>query len=460
MLPHNLSAEAALIGAVLINNDVFFRIEREFRGENFYSPEHAEVADLLRTVITAGRVADPITLSETFDQSEILKAAGGSAYLFDLAEHAAIGPEVRDYAVMLAGLAARRAVMTSAERLIEMARSEADYDPDRILSDAESILGSAVVRHGGDGRWHSAESATGDAIDELMANESTPAIRTGIGPLDGRLGGLFPGELVILAGRPAMGKSAIAQNIAFNAAASDHVVGLFSQEMDKRQLAYRAASMIHHKRHGEVVPYKDFRKGLVSHATLERIRATVRHLPRVHWDATSSLTIDEIRSRMRRLKAMQGRVDLVVIDYLQIMNLPQDRNRSIARSIQDVTTALKRMAGEFECPVLLLSQLNRGVEYRNDKRPKLADLRESGAIEQDADVVLFAYREHYYASQEDADGEGAVDAMEHERRLRELEPLLELIIAKARNDATGSISCFWNAPTSLITDTQEEARAR
>lgn len=458
--PHDLALECCVIGSVLLDHNAFYRMESQFVPENFYAPAHQEIVAVMRQLLGAGRTPDGHALREHFEASSSLSQIGGAAYLEELLTHGEVGPAVADYARMLESFAARRSVLTAAGDLQDLAADAVSgfKDADQVLSEAESVLGGHVAKRGDASRWLDAVSATDEAIATLMEEGGPPTIRTGIGPLDARLGGFFPGDLVVLAGRPAMGKSAIAQNIAFNAASDGHVVGLFSQEMDKRQLAYRAASAFLHRQTGEVVPYRDIRRGLVPKATLERVRGVVRGLPPVKWECKPAMTVEEMRMRMRRLKAIKGRVDLAVIDYLQIMDMPRERGQNDAGQIQAVTSGLKRMAMEFECPVLLLSQLSRAVETRDNKRPRLSDLRGSGSIEQDADVVIFAYREHYYASGQD-EADSAMDAMAQEAKLRELEPRLDLIIAKARNDEVTTATCFWNAATSLITHTVEEARA-
>lgn len=458
--PHDLALECCVIGSVLLDHNAFYRMESRFVPENFYAPAHQEIVSVVRQQLAAGRIPDGHHLREHFEQSGQLSAIGGGAYLEELLESAEVGPAVEQYAHMLESLAARRSVLAAAGELQELAVAAASgfKDAEEVLSEAEALVGNCASKQGGTGAWVSAPDAAAEVFDEVRPGEASPAIATGIGPLDARLGGLFPGELIILAGRPSMGKSAIAQNIAFNAARDGHVVGFFSQEMDKRQVVHRAASMELHRRTGEVIAYRDIRRQLICSAQHERLREAGRALPPLEWDCTGYLSVDELRFRMRRLKAARGRVGLIVIDYLQIMNIPRERGQNDAKAVQIVTSALKQVAKEFECPVLLLSQLSREVEKRDNKRPRLSDLRDSGAIEQDADVVIFAYREHYYESREDG-GTGAMDAMAHEARLSELEPRLDLIVSKARNDEVGPVACFWNAKTSLITHKIEEARA-
>ncbi|MEL6569361.1 MAG: DnaB-like helicase C-terminal domain-containing protein, partial [Pseudomonadota bacterium] len=307
------------------------------------------------------------------------------------------------------------------------------------------------------GQWQNARSAAEDVFDEIEAHGSPPSIKTGIGPLDGRMGGLFRGDLTILAGRPAMGKSAIAQNIAFNAARNGHVVALFSMEMDKRQLTYRAATMQLHHDSNEVIAYRDIRKNVLRRDQLESLRRAARNLPPVEYETASGLRIDNLRSRLRRLKVARGGLDLVVVDYLQIMDIARERGQNDASAIQKVTGAFKQLAMELDCVVVLLSQLSREVERRDNKRPMLSDLRDSGAIEQDADVVIFAYRDWYYEKDDMGKGD-AMSAMEQEARLKELEPRLDLIVAKARMDNPGTVTCFWSAPSAYIAQTLEEAR--
>lgn len=465
--PHNLAAEMAVLGAVLGDNDAFPHAAERLGAADFYGPENRIIWEAIADLVKRGRVASAVTLRERFERDDTLRSIGGSRYLARLIDSAAFGPELMDYADLVRLHAVRRRIVEAAEYLIGKADKAGDFSQPNsaaaVLAAAKEIIEEAETEVAPDS-WGDSRVATIEAVRDAMAGNQRSGVPTGIARLDNAIGGLFRGDLIIDAGRPGMGKSALIDQIEYNVArhnfgdaenVSRGVVGKFSLEMNATQLGFRNASRAVHQRSGREIAYQNLRRGALSDADAKALYTGVQDLPLIHWDTARRIDVHHIRTQLRRLRKRYGRIDLVTCDYLQIMEIHRQRNQNLSEAIGIVTTELKAMAGEFDCPVICLSQLNKDVDRREDKRPTLADLRDSGSIEADADTVLFCYREHYYKSREPEPKDHAKrEAWEAD--LADLEPKLDVIVAKQRMGPICTVPLYWSAATSYIASERSE----
>jgi len=411
--PHNYEAEQALLGAILANNRVFDRVNEFLRPEHFADPLHGRIYEAAGTLIQRGQIANFLTLRNLFDQDPGLVEAGGAKYLARLENAVVTIINAEDYGHAVHDLYLRRELINLGEEVVNGAFTfDLDVPATDQIETAEQQLYRLAETGIGDGGLAPLKAALETAIkiaEKAHQRDShVTGVTTGLRDLDRKLGGLHPSDLVILAGRPSMGKSALATNIALNAAERHERkerdesgsefgvqggrVAFFSLEMSAEQLATRILAertgiSSDRIRRGEV-RNDDFPKFVAASIDLARLRLFI--------DDTPGLTVPALRTRARRLKRQHG-LDLIVIDYLQLLRSPAGlRNENRVQELSEITRSLKAIAKELDVPVLALSQLSRAVEQRDDKRPQLADLRESGSIEQDADVVMFIYREQYY----------------------------------------------------------------
>jgi len=445
--PHNLDAEQALIGSILIDNDVYHRVSSFLLQDHFFEPEHGKLYAAAGRLINAGRRATPITLKHE---------SGDPKYLGRLAA-AAIPPfTAEDMGKLIRDLASRRALIKIGEELAERAHSaQVDASADDMIEAAETSL-AGLAERGIQTRQVSLTEALTDAIEVVAAahnrNTGLVGLSTGLVGLDAKLGGLVPSELVVLAGRPSMGKSALAANIACYAAKNGTAVGFFTVEMSAQQIALRLlgeASRVssHRMRRGDVSP-EEFDLILESAQGLQE--APIR------FDETGGISVAQVCSRARRWKR-QHNIGLLVIDYLQLMSGLKRKDSGRVQEVSEITSGLKALAKELELPVLALSQLSRQVESREDKRPQLSDLRESGSIEQDADVVVFIYREEYYLSRSEPKQD--TEAFSHWRsRITACSGKAEIIIGKQRHGPTGTTEVHFNAELTKFSDLAVEHR--
>ncbi len=400
--PHNLAAEAAVIGAILFDNNVYQYIAEILRPSDFYAPAHSLLYEVASTMIQTGRVADGVTLREHFEQKEKLTEIGGAKYLVDLLDAAAFGPEVKDYARIIRDLAIRRELIRVGAGIQSQSLSPEDDDNGSTL----------MAERGSSERGF---STFAEALAESLVTAEAAfkrggkiaGIPTALRDLDEQLGGFHRSDLLILAGRPSMGKTSLATNIAYNVAAAYRyetqedgsrrtvdggIVAFFSLEMSSEQLATRILA------ERTEISSHDIRQGKLTKADFERLSEATTELQNLplYIDDTGGISIGELTARARRLKRSEG-LDLIVIDYLQLITTSSSNsNTNRVQEVTQITTALKALAKDLNVPVLALSQLSRAVEQRDDKRPQLSDLRESGSIEQDADIVMFVFREEYY----------------------------------------------------------------
>lgn len=410
-LPQNVEAEQQLLGAILTNNDVYDRIAALVKADHFFDPVHQRIFEKAAARIQKNALASPVTLKPFFEDDEGLKELGGPAYLVRLAGAAISSFAARDYAQMIYDLAVRRELIALGRDIAaRAAKVEVTSEPREQITEAEQSLyklGEQGVSQRG---FVSFLRATTEAVNSANAayqrGGGLAGISTGLVDLDRKLGGLHPSDLLILAGRPSMGKTSLATNIAFNiakayrrgrthdgneGAVEGGVVGFFSLEMSSEQLAARILS------EASEVPSEQIRRGDMTEVEFRRFVEAAKSLEScpLYIDDTPALPISQVAARARRLKRTHG-LDVLMVDYLQLLKGTGRGESNRVQEVSEITQGLKAIAKELNIPVVALSQLSRTVESRDDKRPQLSDLRESGSIEQDADVVMFVYRDEYY----------------------------------------------------------------
>ena len=469
--PSNLEAEQALLGAILVNNSAYHRVSGFLEPRHFAEAVHGRIFAAISKLIERGQIANPVTLKNLFDQDGALAEVGGAQYLVRLAASLVTILNAEDYGRTIHDLHLRRQLIGIGEDVVNDAYQ---HDLERLatqqIETAEKRLFELATTGQSEGGFLSFDKALGEAI--IMAEAAfkrsgrTTGVSTGFIDLDKLLGGLHSSDLVILAGRPSMGKTALATNIGFHAARSYQpgktadgrtvaedgaIAGFFSLEMSAEQLATRILA------EESRVPSNNIRKGEVSNEDFDRFVQASQRLAAVPFfvDDTPALTIAGLRTRARRLMRQQG-LDLIIVDYLQLLRGGGDgrgqENR--VQEISEITRGLKTLAKELNVPVLALSQLSRAVEARDDKRPMLSDLRESGSIEQDADVVMFVFREEYYLSRgepmrrpEESDDKYNQRYDHWKERLEQVHGTAEVIVAKQRHGPIGKVTLRFDGET-------------
>src|SRR5580704_5094415 len=466
--PYNTEAEQALLGAIFRNNLAHGRVADFLEPEHFGNAVHGRIYAAIGKLIERGQIANPVTLKNLFDQDGALAEIGGAQYLTRLAEAAVTIINAEDYGRRIHDLHLRRQLIGLGEDVVNEAFQHDLDDPALAqIERAEQKLYDLASTGQAEGGFRPFKQALADALEMAEAafkrDGRTVGVATGFIDLDKKLGGLHPSDLVILAGRPGMGKTSLATNIAFNAAkayvegvgpngrkiAEDGaVIGFFSLEMSAEQLATRVLS------EESGVSSDRIRRGEVRKDDFDKFVTASNRLASVplYIDDTPALSVAALRTRARRLKRQQG-LGLIVIDYLQLMR-PSTASRGPENRVQEIseiTRGLKAIAKELDVPVLALSQLSRAVEQREDKRPQLADLRESGSIEQDADVVMFIFREEYYKGREPKIGENETQDKINTRQeewkeyMEKIHGIAEVIIEKQRHGPTGTVKLQFEA---------------
>ncbi|RVT85619.1 replicative DNA helicase [Rhodobacteraceae bacterium CCMM004] len=452
-LPHSIEAEQQLLGAILTNNDVYDRVASILNESHFYDPVHARIYQVAAARIAKNALASPVTLKAFLEDDEGLKELGGPAYLLRLAG-AAIGSfAVRDYAQMIYDMAIRRQLIDLGHEIAGKAgKVDVASEPREQIVEAEQKLYKLAEQGQVSQGFQSFLRAVTDAVN--MANAAykrdgqMSGIATGLTDLDKKLGGLHKSDLLILAGRPSMGKTSLATNIAFNmarayrrgetpsgeiGAVEGGVVGFFSLEMSAEQLAARILS------EAAEVPSEQIRRGDMDETEFRRFVEAAKALEAcpLYIDDTAALPISQLAARARRLKREHG-LDALFVDYLQLVR-PATAKDSRVNEVSEITQGLKAIAKELDIPVVALSQLSRQVENREDKRPQLSDLRESGSIEQDADVVMFVFREEYYKEREKPGDHELEKMAQWQDEMERLHGKAELIIGKQRHGPIGTV---------------------
>ena len=466
--PHNLEAEQGLLGAILVNNRAYEQVGEYLTADQFADPAHGRIFEACGRLIERGQIANPVTLKPLFDQDEALADVGGAQYLVRLAASVVTVINAEDYGRAIRDAHIRRQLIDLGEDIVNDAYTQ---DLDAPATDqieiAEGKLFSLAENGSSEGGFRPFADALLESVRMAEAafkrDGGLAGVATGFKDLDKQLGGLHPSDLLILAGRPAMGKTALVTNIAFHVANAARragetekpVVAFFSLEMSAEQLATRVLSETteissEKIRRGELNG-DDFQKMVRSSQELESAPLFI--------DDTPAITISAMRTRARRLKRQQG-LCLIIVDYLQLMRpAAGQRPENRVQEISSITQGLKAIAKELNVPVVALSQLSRAVEQREDKRPVLADLRESGSIEQDADVVMFVFREEYYLGKaEPVQRADENDDKYHERvdqwqeRCDKAYGKAEVIIGKQRHGPTGTVTMHFHGPTTKFSD--------
>jgi replicative DNA helicase len=471
ILPQNVEAEAALLGALMIDNRLVEDVQLKLKAHHFFEPLHGRIYDAILKLTDSNRVANPVTLRPLFHGDENIKEVGGVAYLAQLTGSGAAVIGARDFAGQIYDLALLRALIGVGRDLVEGALDTSeDVAPLAQIERAETELYKVAEEGGAEGRAKSFSDATKEALEmaerALNSGGHLSGFTTGLDSLNAKIGGLHKSDLIIVAGRPGMGKSALGTNIAFAAAqrfirdvedgiepekSAGAPVALFSLEMSADQLATRILA------EESGISSENLRMGKISQQEfrqLARAAAELQSLP-LYIDDTPGLTIAALRTRARRLKRQKG-IGLVVVDYLQLLQgSGKNSNDNRVQEISEISRGMKQLAKELNVPVIGLSQLSRAVEQREDKRPQLSDLRESGSIEQDADIVLFIYREDYYlASKQPADDHPDFAAWQEE--MARAYGKAEVIVAKQRHGATGKIRLKFDSRITKFSDAADE----
>lgn len=471
-LPVSLDAEQAILGAMLFDNEIFYRISVFLKAEHFFDPVHQLIFEACGDLINSGRLASPVTIDTYLANEKGYLDAGGKKYLETLAAAVPSTAGAADYARIVFDLSTCRGLMTIGSEMSERAKiATLDDSPAQQVQDAEQALYKLAETGKYGGGFQSFRSAITEAIEIANAavkrDGGLAGVSSGLRDLDRMMGGLHPSDLVILAGRPSMGKTSLATNIALNAAQAfkqekqadgsmktveGAVVGFFSLEMSAEQLATRIISEV------AEVPSEKIRRGEVDQEQFDKIYHAARELEKLklYIDDTGGISIAQLAARARRLKRQHG-LGLLVVDYLQLLTGSARRNDGRVQEITEISQGLKTIAKELDVPVIALSQLSRQVESRDDKRPQLSDLRESGSIEQDADVVMFVYREKYYLSRAEP-REGTEEHTKWLGRLSEVGDTAEVIIGKQRHGPIGKVDLHFEEKFTRFSDLAHDDR--
>ena len=461
-MPCNIEAEQALIGSILVTNDIYDEIALIIDSQKFFDPIHVKIFDTIEKLIAKGLLANPITLKNYFENNEGLKELGGHEYLIKITKFSTTSiKQAIDYANIVHEMHIRRELIKISETVLnEASNSEVSSSGEKIIENAEKFLFDLAERGHFNQSFLKFEKALSQTIEmakkAFKNEEGIVGVPTGLTDLDSRLGGLHKQDLVIIAGRPSMGKTALATNIAFHAAkniekkGSKSTVAFFSLEMSSEQLATRILS------EQSRIKSNDIRRGKVSEKEMEDFIETSKNifdLP-LYIDETPAITISAISNRARRIKRLFG-LDLIVVDYIQLMRSGSGKYDGRVQEISEITQGLKALAKELDVPVLALSQLSRAVEQRDDKKPQLADLRESGSIEQDADVVMFVYREAYYLERKEPTL-GSIEHAEWQQKMDEVSRHAEIMIGKQRHGPTGNVKVEFEAMYTKFKDLENK----
>ncbi len=443
--PSNLEAEQALLGSVLVNNDIIDEVSTIVNSSIFYDPAHIKIYEVIENLNNKGMIANPITLKNYFEKDNMLDEVGGTEYLVKLTRFSGSAKQALDYAKIIHEMYLRRELILISDRLSAdtLNTNIQDQDAENIIENTEKSLFDLAERGSFSQsflKFNQALDQTIEMATQAMQNDQgIVGVPTGLSGLDEKLGGLHKSDLIILAGRPSMGKTALATNIAYNAAQNilkrqeKSSIAFFSLEMSSEQLSTRILS------EQAKIKSDDIRRGKVTEEEINRYIETSRNIYNLplYIDETPAITIATLSNRARRIKRLFG-LSLIVVDYIQLMRSSSNRNDGRVQEISEITQGLKALAKELAVPVLALSQLSRAVEQRDDKQPQLADLRESGSIEQDADVVMFVYREAYYLERKQPKL-GSIEHAEWQSKMNDVNGLADIILGKQRHGPTGTV---------------------
>jgi len=459
LAPQNVEAEQALLGAILVNNEAFYRVSDFLMGEHFYEPIHRDIYEVIGKIVRAGKAATPVTV-KTFLPENLVADVTMSQYLARLAAEATTIINAADYGQTVYDLAIRRKLIEIGEEMVSTAYdSDVEETAPKQIEGAEKQLFELAEKGRYDGGFQGFNAATAAAIEmaaEAFKRDGTlSGTATGLAHLDRLMGGLQRSDLIILAARPAMGKTSLATNVAFHVARTwrggttpdghrktedGGIVGFFSLEMSAEQLATRILA----EQSG--ISSSDIRRGNIHESQFSHLVETSNLMSQIplYIDDTGGLAVSQLAARARRLKRQKG-LDLLVIDYLQLLSgSGRKASENRVQELTEITTTLKALAKELDVPIIALSQLSRQVENRDDKHPQLSDLRESGSIEQDADVVLFVYREEYYLKNKEPK-EGTPEHLAWQGEMEKVHGRAEVIIGKQRHGPTGTVQLSFEA---------------
>ena len=443
-LPSNIEAEQSLIGSVLVNNDIIDEISNIVNAGKFFDPIHRKIYEVMENLNNKGMIANPITLKNYFENDSGLSEVGGVDYLVKLTRFSSSVKQAIDYAKIIHEMYVKRELIFISDGIEDQAKDDqTEKTGENIIEDAEKSLFDLAER----GNFSQTFMKFNQAVDQtiematlaMKSDHGIIGVPTGLTDLDQKLGGLHKSDLIIIAGRPSMGKTALATNIAFYAAKNMQEnnekgsVAFFSLEMSSEQLSTRILS------EQARISSHEIRTGKASEDTLNRYIETSRSiydLP-LYIDETPAIAISTLSNRARRIKRLFG-LKLIIVDYIQLMKTNSNRMDGRVQEISEITQGLKALAKELNVPVVALSQLSRAVEQRDDKKPQLSDLRESGSIEQDADVVIFVYREQYYLERKKPK-EGSIEFAEWQSKMSDIHGGAELILGKHRHGSTGVV---------------------
>jgi len=455
-LPNNIEAEQSVIGSILLNNEIFDEINLLITSKNFYDPMHQKIFAAIEKLIYSGMLANPITLKNYFENEK--DELNVPNYLVKITKFSTSSRQAIEYSKLIYDLYVKRELIKISENIIDTAKlNDLDNDGKSIIENFEKSLfdlaekgsfSSSLVK------FDEAMKMTIEMASSAYKNEDgIVGVPTGLTDLDYRLGGLHKSDLLIIAGRPSMGKTALATNIAFNAAKKiqndrrKSTIAFFSLEMSSEQLSTRILA------EQSRIKSNDIRTGKISEEQFDKFIETSKNISELplYVDETPAISIAALSNRARRIKRLYG-LDMVVVDYIQLMKASNFKEGRV-QEISEITQGLKALAKELSVPVLALSQLSRAVEHRDDKKPQLSDLRESGSIEQDADVVMFVYREAYYLQGKEP-RPATVEHAEWQAKMNDISHLAEIIIGKQRHGPTGNVMLEFEAMFTKFKDLQ------
>ncbi len=456
-LPNNVEAEQAVIGSILVTNEIFDEINTIINSSNFYDPMHQRIFEAIENLIYKGMLANPITLKNYFDNEK--DDLNIPEYLVKITKFSTSTRQATEYSKIIYDMFVRRELIKISEETIDTAKlNDLNINGQTIIENSERLLFDLAEKGSFNSSLMKFDEAMKQTIEMASAayknEEGIVGVPTGLRDLDDRLGGLHQSDLIIIAGRPSMGKTALATNIAFNAALKlqdnkkKSSVAFFSLEMSSEQLSTRILA------EQSRIKSNDIRRGRISDDQFDKFIETSKNISELplYIDETPAISIAALSNRARRIKRLFG-LDMIVVDYIQLMKGTFNNKDGRVQEISEITQGLKAIAKELSIPVVALSQLSRAVEQRDDKKPQLADLRESGSIEQDADVVMFVYRESYYLERKEP-RPATVEHAEWQAKMNEVSNLAEIIIGKQRHGPTGNVMLEFEAMFTKFKDTQ------
>ena len=456
-LPNNIEAEQAVIGSILVSNDIFDEINTIISSVNFYDPMHQKIFEAVESLIYKGMLANPITLKNYFeDEKDDLNVP---EYLVKITKFSTSVRQAIEYSKIIYDMFVRRELIKISEQTIDTAKiNDLNTNGQSIIESSERLLFDLAEKGSFNSSLVKFDEAMKQTIEMASAayknEEGIVGVPTGLKDLDDKLGGLHQSDLIIIAGRPSMGKTSLATNIAFNAAqklqesGKKSSIAFFSLEMSSEQLSTRIIS------EQARISSNDIRRGRISDDQFDKFLETSKNISELplYIDETPAISIAALSNRARRIKRLFG-LDMIVVDYIQLMRGTTFNKDGRVQEISQITQGLKAIAKELSVPVVALSQLSRQVEQRDDHKPQLADLRESGSIEQDADVVMFVYREGYYLQRKEP-REATVEHAEWQAKMNEVAHLAQIIIGKQRHGPIGNVTLEFEERFTKFKDTQ------